>query len=481
VNQLNITAKIWLSIGVFILGSVVATVLGQVQGVSMEGRLRSTADALFPAAQSSQEAEAAFQRMVKGFSDAVLLQDASALERAADEGRQVIGSLNSAAAIRNLSTVRVREARDLALSVDRFSSDAHGVYAQLLANPAKMSELQDRVGSLASRTDSLKASLKGTKENLAKDLKQELKDLETRSASQRWLSLVVFGLTLGVATVIVNLTIRRAITGPIMRVIDGMQDSANGAAEASGQMTRSGKVVARDAQQQATYLQQTAASLEQISATTQANAGQATQADGFMRDATRSVESAMGAMNELTTSMNTIQRSSKEVVGVLKNLDQIAFQTNILALNAAVEAARAGAAGSGFSVVADEVRSLARRSADSARQSAEIIEKTIADVGKGVALVSRAHEAFGAVSSTIVNGSQLVSQIATNSKEQALGISQIGDALTKMEKVTQSNAANAQQTAESASTMTAQVQNTRQHLEQLVSVVGLRHGTGAHL
>jgi methyl-accepting chemotaxis protein len=200
-----------------------------------------------------------------------------------------------------------------------------------------------------------------------------------------------------------------------------------------------------------------------------------------MRDATRSVESAMGAMNDLTSSMNAIERSSKEVVGVLKNLDQIAFQTNILALNAAVEAARAGAAGSGFSVVADEVRSLARRAADSARQSAEIVEKTIADVGKGVKLVSRAHGAFGAVSTTISSGSQMVSQIAANSEEQSRGISVIGEALTKMEKVTQSNAANAQQTAESASTMTVQVQNTRQHLEQLVLVVGLRHAAGAQI
>jgi methyl-accepting chemotaxis protein len=478
VNRLNITAKIWMSIGVFILGFVLNTVLGHVQGLTTEGRLRVTADALFPAAQRAQEAEAAFERTVKGFGDAVLLQDAAALERANTDGRQATGALGAIASIQDLQPERSRQARELASSLDRFSSDASQVYGEVLANPTKMAEMQDRIASLASRTNVLKASLKTSKEDLAKDLRQELQDLEVRSASQRWISLLVFALTLAVSGVIVNLTISRSITRPILTVIDGMQESANEAADASGKMTRSGKIVAKDAQQQAAYLQETSASLVQISSTTSANAEQANQADGLMRNATNSVGSAMQAMNDLASSMDIIQRSSKQVVGVLKNLDQIAFQTNILALNAAVEAARAGEAGSGFSVVADEVRSLARRSTDSARQSAEIIEKTIADVGKGVALVSRAHEAFGEVSAKISSGSQMVSRIAANSKEQARGIAQIGEALTKIEKVTQSNAASAQETAESASSMAAQIQSTRQHLEDLVSVFGLQHATG---
>lgn len=474
-NRLNITAKIWLSIGVFIVGFVFATVLGQVQGLSTEGRLRVTANALFPAAQKGQEAEAAFQRMVNGFADAVLLQDSAALDRATGDGQKVIASLNGISSIPGVQTERIRQARDISVPLERFSSDAHQVYSELLANPSKMTEMQDRIAALAPRTDALNASLKTIKEDLAKDLRLELQNLEVRSLSQRWMSLGVLLTTLIAAAIIVNLTIRRAITGPILTVISGMQESADGAALASDQMTRSGKIVARDAQQQAAYLQETTASLSQISSTTTVNAGQASQADGLMRQATESVGLATTAMNNLAESMDMIQRSSKQVVGVLKNLDQIAFQTNILALNAAVEAARAGAAGSGFSVVADEVRSLARKSTDSARQSAEIIEKTIADVGKGVALVARAHEAFGAVSTTIATGSELVSRIAANSKEQARGISHIGDALNKIEKVTQSNAASAQETAESASSMVVQIQSSRQHLDDLVSVVGLRN------
>ncbi len=473
-KHLNITAKIWLSIGVFILGYVLATVLGQVQGLTTEARLQSTGAALFPAAQSAQEAEAAFQRMSTAFSNAVLLQDACALEGAGKEGQTVVASLRTISTIRGIDPARAHQTSELGASVESFSTEAQQLYSQLLANPSKLSELRDRAASLATTTSTLKQSLAKTREDLASDLRVELQKLVSGSASQRRIALAVFAGTLLAAAFIVNLTIRRAITGPIGRVIEGMRQSADGASEASGQMNRSGAVVARDAQQQAAYLQETTASLAHISATTRTNAGQASQADHLMREATQSVLQAMSSMNDLAQSMDTIQRSSKQVVGVLKNLDNIAFQTNILALNAAVEAARAGAAGSGFSVVADEVRSLAKKSTDSARQSADIVEKTIADVANGVALVARAHDAFSAVSSTIRNGSEMVSRIAENSTEQAKGITRIGDALGKIEKVTQSNASNAQQTAVSASQMTSQIESTRRHLEDLVSVVGVR-------
>lgn len=479
--KLNITAKIWLSVGVFILGFILNTFLGQVQGVRTETSLRSTADALFPAAQSAQEAEAAFQRMAKSFGDAVLLQDAGAIDKAVNDGEAVSASLRSIAAIPDLPPDRIRQAKGLAAAVSGFGSDARSVYSQVLTDSSKMGEkmgtLQGQLAELASRTETLKSALKSNREELARELRLQLTDQATSSASQRWFALAVFGVTMIVAALIVNLTISRAITGPILSVIGGMQDSADQAAAASGQMTRSGQAVAQDAQQQAAYLQETAASLAQISTTTGVNAQKATQADALMRDARSSVDLAMGAMDDLTTSMNEIDTSSKEVVRVLKTLDQIAFQTNILALNAAVEAARAGNAGAGFSVVADEVRSLAQRATDSARQSAGIVEKTIADVGRGVELVARAHGAFGTVSRTIGDGSQMVSLIATNSIEQSEGISRIETALRRIEQVTNSNATSARDTAESASSMMRQIESTRHHLDRLVSAVGIRGGS----
>jgi methyl-accepting chemotaxis protein len=474
-NRVSITTKIWLSIGVFVLGFVLATALGQIQGRNTENTLRTTSDTLFPAAQRSQEAEAAFERMVKGFSDAVVVQDTSGLDRAAEDGRTLAASLKAIAAVPGLSNIRVEEAARLASSVQQYLTDAVATYGAILSNPSAMTpEMQGRMRDLASGSDTMKAGLQALKEGCSGDLRQQLAVVQQSSTHARWLALAVFGVTILVSAVIVNLTIRRAITGPIVRVIYGVQKAADASAATSDRMAESGKGVARDAQEQAACLEETSASLEQISATSKQNASRAAEADTMMKAARQTVDRAAHSMEDLTKSMNAISKSSNQVAGVLKSIDEIAFHTNILALNAAVEAARAGQAGAGFSVVADEVRSLAQRAADAARQSAEMVEKTITDVGQGVKLVAEAQRAFSEVSTTISNGGQVVSEIAASSVEQARGVEHIGQAIARIEAVTQNNAANAQQTSENAEAMTVQVETTRHHLNELVSVVGLK-------
>ena len=474
-KRLNITARIWLSIGVFVLGYVLSTVFGQIQGLSTEGALRGTSEALFPAAQRSQENEAAFQRMVKALGDAVLVQDASGLDRAGEEARQLSDGLNAIARIHGLPAERSEEARKMAASIDQYAADARNTYGALLANPASMNaDTQEKMRALAGRSDELKAALEAQKNGFSKGLRQELATLQTSSANQRWIAMGLFAGTLLVAGVIVNLTIRRSITRPIARVIRGVQQAAEEAGGTSGKLSHSGETVARDAQEQAACIEETSASLEEIAATTRQNANRAHDADRLMKEATATVERATGAMNNLKTSMEVISKSSHQVAAVLKSIDEIAFHTNILALNAAVEAARAGEAGAGFSVVADEVRSLAQRAAEAARNSEDIIERTLTDVESGVQLVSLAHGAFNEVSTTISGTGQVVSQIATSSEEQARGVANIGQAIARIEAVTQSNAAHAQDTAEAAASMGSQVRTTRQHLAELVAIVGLR-------
>jgi methyl-accepting chemotaxis protein len=364
-------------------------------------------------------------------------------------------------------------AATLAKQLDRLLEEARSTYGAVLTGSMSAST-RDQMRALAASTEQAGAALTKTKELLAADLQQRLTSMEEHSARESSLALGVFLATLAVAGVIVHLTIRRAITGPVVRVIGGVREAADESAETAAQLTASGLEVSDSAREQAACIQQTSASLDEISSTTRQNADRAGEADRLMQEARHTGDRAAQSMQDLSSSMGAISKSSNQVAAVLKTIDQIAFHTNILALNAAVEAARAGEAGAGFSIVADQVRSLAQRTAEAARNSGAILEQTVRDVSQGVQLVGQAHLAFQEVSAKIASGTRIVSHIAASSAEQALGIAAIGHAINRIESLTQRNVSNAARTSDGASAMTSQVERTRKYLDDLVAVVGMR-------
>ncbi|MCD6158551.1 MAG: chemotaxis protein, partial [Euryarchaeota archaeon] len=229
---------------------------------------------------------------------------------------------------------------------------------------------------------------------------------------------------------------------------------------ASEQVASSSQQLAEGASEQASSLEETSSSLEQMASMTKQNADNANQANTLMKDANQVVEKANVSMQDLTTSMEDISKASEETSKIIKTIDEIAFQTNLLALNAAVEAARAGEAGAGFAVVAEEVevRNLAMRSADAAKNTSVMIEGTVKKVGGGAELVAKTNEAFTEVATAVSKVGELVGEIAAASQEQSQGIEQVNKAVAEMDKVTQANAANAEESASASEEMSAQAQ-----------------------
>jgi methyl-accepting chemotaxis protein len=177
-------------------------------------------------------------------------------------------------------------------------------------------------------------------------------------------------------------------------------------------------------------------------------------------------------MENLTGSMEQIASASEETSKIIKTIDEIAFQTNLLALNAAVEAARAGEAGAGFAVVADEVRNLAMRAADAAKNTSQLIESTVRKVEDGSSLVTETNTAFARVAEDVGKVSDLVSEISAASNEQSQGIGQVNQAVTEMDKVTQQNAASAEESASASEEMNAQAMQMKQIVDHLMVLVG---------
>jgi len=241
-----------------------------------------------------------------------------------------------------------------------------------------------------------------------------------------------------------------SLTKPINRIIDNLSDTARQVYHASVQVSSSSHQLAEGASKQASSLEETSASLEEMSSMTKQNAENAQQANNYTNAGVDNLENANQTMKALIESMADISTASNNVAKIIKTIDQIAFQTNLLALNAAVEAARAGEAGAGFAVVADEVRNLALRVAEESNNTQEMVMEIIQKVDNGSGLVKETDEQYRGVALGVQKIKELIGEISSASNEQSQGIDQANIAMAEMEKVTQMNAANAEESADAS-------------------------------
>jgi methyl-accepting chemotaxis protein len=261
------------------------------------------------------------------------------------------------------------------------------------------------------------------------------------------------------------------ISGKIRRLARSLTEGSVQVAQASSQSSKASQALADGAAQQAAALEETGASLEEMSGMTLRNAESARQARDAATEARESAERGGRQMQTMVDAMAAIQSASDAIAKMLKSIDEIAFQTNILALNAAVEAARAGEAGAGFSVVADEVRALARRCASAARETAEKIDDSVSKSGQGAKISGEAARSFTEILERVRHLDLLVGEIATASTEQSQGIDQLNTAVSRMDRVTQANAAGAEEIAASSEQLSAQSEELRGAANGLMRMV----------
>lgn len=283
-------------------------------------------------------------------------------------------------------------------------------------------------------------------------------------------SLLIFFGTL--PTVLFAFFMSRSISKSLHRVIRGLQRAFEHVAAASGHILSASQQLSEDTSEQAASLEETSAAIEQMASMTRKNAENASHADHIMKDSDRDIKETSDSIRRLTRFFEEISEASEEARKIIKAIDEIAFQTNLLALNASVEAVRAGQAGAGFAVVANEVRSLAMRTTDAAKNTAVIIENTVRKVRSGSALVSESNEAFTRVETGANQVSELVGEIATASNEQSQGIGQVNGSVTEMDLVVQRNAASAEELAATSRKMNAQAGYMNRFVQELATLVG---------
>jgi len=291
-----------------------------------------------------------------------------------------------------------------------------------------------------------------------------------QTSTARWTAWILLLAALGIsAAVLITMS---NVSQQLRRVACDLAEGTEQINSASSQVASSSQGLAQGASEQAASLEETSASSEEITSMTRKNAENSKSAAAMMGEVDHRITEGNRTLEQMVISMREITSSSDKISKIIKVIDEIAFQTNILALNAAVEAARAGEAGMGFAVVADEVRNLAQRSAQAAKDTAALIEESIAKSNEGGTKLQKVTEVIQAITESATKVKTLVDEVNLGSQEQARGIEQISKAIAQMDQVTQGTAANAEESASASEQMSAQAEALNHIVVQLRAMVG---------
>ncbi|MCH7479053.1 MAG: MCP four helix bundle domain-containing protein, partial [SAR324 cluster bacterium] len=336
-------------------------------------------------------------------------------------------------------------------------------------------ETEDALESLTTSNKEISDKTESAVDKLQKHLEAQVKlGFEESQEIEGLTTLVTAGMIMAgvVLSVLLVFFLNRSIPRPFARIIAGMTGVSAKVSSASERVADSSQSLSEGASQQAASLEETSSILEEISSMTRQNAENSQEADNQAGESRRRAEKGAEAMSRMLEAINQIKNTSDQTARIIKTIDEIAFQTNLLALNAAVEAARAGDAGRGFAVVAEEVRNLARRSAEAAKSTSDLIEESQVKAAAGVKVAGEVESILHEINNATQKVGDLLNEVSTASREQAKGMEQVTMAVTEMDRVTQGNAATAVETASASLELSGQSGSLLSMVADLSQMVG---------
>jgi len=334
----------------------------------------------------------------------------------------------------------------------------------------KTGEAVNALRAAVSTTDAMERISTELRNKQREHLESSTQDGVREVSRTRWIAWSLAFLSALVGTIVVKVI--RGMSRQLRHATSQLAEGAAQISSAASQVASSSQSLAQGASEEAASLEETSASAEEITGLTEQNTQSAHECSRLMIRAQEIGKGGRGAAQQLAETMDAINSSSQEISKILKVIDDISFQTNILALNAAVEAARAGEAGAGFAVVADEVRNLARRCAEAAKSTTDLVAHSVTTAREGQAKLQAVNNSLGQSAQIRIDVQTVADRISKSSDEQKRCMQQISGAVHQLSTVTQSTAANAEETASASEELSAQAQSLSQIVVELRALVG---------
>ena len=471
--SLGIRSKLLLGMSILVLGYITTILTGFYKGAANEVRFAELKEVSIPVSLDSERVLFGFDAATKMFDDALMIGDADQVQLATKKQIEVSESLVKLNRTADLCGALQVTDQALVKRIAQLVSEEDSVFkaSSSASDPSSREVLRQKADALTKNTVELRKALADMCAYRLGCLTEKLETLASRTRFQRFFDLGLGALVIVISCLIVFLIIQQAIIKNIFSVVLGLKSSASKLDDAAVTISGSSQSLADGASQQAASLEETSATLEEISAMAQRNAESSQTAKERMGQAQTTAEQGLRDVHDLTAAMGEIKTASDNIAKIVKAIDEIAFQTNILALNAAVEAARAGEAGAGFAVVAEEVRNLAQRSAQAARETAQLIEDSIGKSERGVRMSDKVVVGLQDIAMQVREVYKMVSETAQASQEQSSGVSQVNVAVTQLDRLTQSNAATAEESAAAVHELSDQSKELHRCLQDLGHIV----------